>query len=114
MDSLGFAERARQLSLLQQGRTEPPCRFLPPRPVFAVKASGCPSTHLHPAIAAAPISARTASTPARQPAPRVLHRFRRQSTRPRPAPPAGSGRSEEHTSELQSRPHLVCRLLLEK
>src|SRR5436305_15125937 len=26
-------------------------------------------------------------------------------------PPA---RSEEHTSELQSRPHLVCRLLLEK
>src|SRR3989442_2518111 len=32
--------------------------------------------------------------------------------------PAGPGRqedrSEEHTSELQSRPHLVCRLLLEK
>src|SRR5690554_768535 len=27
---------------------------------------------------------------------------------------AGPGRSEEHTSELQSRPHLVCRLLLEK
>src|SRR5215813_14426641 len=27
--------------------------------------------------------------------------------------PFGS-RSEEHTSELQSRPHLVCRLLLEK
>src|SRR3989442_11341913 len=25
-----------------------------------------------------------------------------------------SSRSEEHTSELQSRPHLVCRLLLEK
>src|SRR5690554_7346894 len=40
------------------------------------------------------------------------------------APPTGwiisillmdsSLRSEEHTSELQSRPHLVCRLLLEK
>src|SRR6201999_4276409 len=31
--------------------------------------------------------------------------------------PRSSGtanRSEEHTSELQSRPHLVCRLLLEK
>src|SRR3989442_11699031 len=30
--------------------------------------------------------------------------------------PAGwaASRSEEHTSELQSRPHLVCRLLLEK
>src|SRR5690554_7658150 len=26
----------------------------------------------------------------------------------------GLSRSEEHTSELQSRPHLVCRLLLEK
>src|SRR5690554_7085171 len=26
----------------------------------------------------------------------------------------GKKRSEEHTSELQSRPHLVCRLLLEK
>src|SRR5690554_2457250 len=26
----------------------------------------------------------------------------------------GEKRSEEHTSELQSRPHLVCRLLLEK
>src|SRR5439155_15546511 len=38
----------------------------------------------------------------------------------RPDPPggagagAGLGRSEEHTSELQSRGHLVCRLLLEK
>src|SRR6266498_4324708 len=28
--------------------------------------------------------------------------------------PATFARSEEHTSELQSRPHLVCRLLLEK
>src|SRR5690348_17986827 len=27
---------------------------------------------------------------------------------------AGDGRSEEHTSELQSPVHLVCRLLLEK
>src|SRR6266498_4246191 len=36
-----------------------------------------------------------------------------------PLPPLADGpslleRSEEHTSELQSRPHLVCRLLLEK
>src|SRR5439155_3060165 len=28
--------------------------------------------------------------------------------------PGNLGRSEEHTSELQSRGHLVCRLLLEK
>src|SRR2546422_6418405 len=33
----------------------------------------------------------------------------------RPAPVSFAGRrSEEHTSELQSRLHLVCRLLLEK
>src|SRR5690554_7469425 len=30
------------------------------------------------------------------------------------SPTGESCRSEEHTSELQSRPHLVCRLLLEK
>src|SRR5436305_6616647 len=30
------------------------------------------------------------------------------------SPKATIERSEEHTSELQSRPHLVCRLLLEK
>src|SRR2546430_12232961 len=29
-------------------------------------------------------------------------------------PAAGGGRSEEHTSELQSQSNLVCRLLLEK
>src|SRR3712207_7573909 len=42
--------------------------------------------------------------------------------RPRPRPPRTrctssrltGGRSEEHTSELQSRQYLVCRLLLEK
>src|SRR3989442_10076633 len=36
---------------------------------------------------------------------------------PAPRGPRGARRrerSEEHTSELQSRPHLVCRLLLEK
>src|SRR5436305_10661620 len=33
---------------------------------------------------------------------------------PHPARSGEIGRSEEHTSELQSRPHLVCRLLLEK
>src|SRR5215471_7968019 len=34
-------------------------------------------------------------------------------SRPR-SPPSMTGRSEEHTSELQSRRDLVCRLLLEK
>src|SRR5690554_7594252 len=36
--------------------------------------------------------------------------MRRRSRFPSPLP----AKSEEHTSELQSRPHLVCRLLLEK
>src|SRR3712207_8401223 len=36
---------------------------------------------------------------------RVIHSF---------AEVGGKGRSEEHTSELQSRQYLVCRLLLEK
>src|SRR5699024_12210881 len=35
-------------------------------------------------------------------------------TKPWPAWPSNTSRSEEHTSELQSRFDLVCRLLLEK
>src|SRR5690348_17695845 len=49
----------------------------------------------------------------------VLRGELRVRTLPRPAdaarrPGAGGTRSEEHTSELQSPVHLVCRLLLEK
>src|SRR3712207_6864839 len=51
-----------------------------------------------------------------------LHRSPSPSWRKAPSSPAPSGttavietpRSEEHTSELQSRQYLVCRLLLEK
>src|SRR5437660_10252645 len=43
----------------------------------------------------------------RSPAPRALRP-------PRRSPRRRASRSEEHTSELQSRGHLVCRLLLEK
>src|SRR5207253_9967115 len=46
-------------------------------------------------------------TVTRSRASRVGGRYSRQCPRER-------GRSEEHTSELQSRGHLVCRLLLEK
>src|SRR5215813_14628759 len=42
---------------------------------------------------------------------RARHRCLRRPVRRVRLHPA---RSEEHTSELQSRPHLVCRLLLEK
>src|SRR2546422_5248074 len=49
--------------------------------------------------------------------PKMVARFR-VSQSLRSSPLVGSGaprlRSEEHTSELQSRLHLVCRLLLEK
>src|SRR5436305_7659376 len=38
----------------------------------------------------------------------------RYGTRPGSCSARSQRRSEEHTSELQSRPHLVCRLLLEK
>src|SRR3712207_7639690 len=38
----------------------------------------------------------------------------RRHTRCSPAARRGASRSEEHTSELQSRQYLVCRLLLEK
>src|SRR5205809_2133196 len=41
-------------------------------------------------------------------------RPRRSPTCSPPGPSAPGPRSEEHTSELQSRLHLVCRLLLEK
>src|SRR2546422_7850861 len=39
---------------------------------------------------------------------------RRRCTRARATSTSPPSRSEEHTSELQSRLHLVCRLLLEK
>src|SRR2546422_7291771 len=41
-------------------------------------------------------------------------RSAQQAATPRSTPAFSTGRSEEHTSELQSRLHLVCRLLLEK
>src|SRR5438552_10562158 len=55
-----------------------------------------------------------------RPAPRPLRRAHRDARRVRrahrigPARPGAPSRSEEHTSELQSPDHLVCRLLLEK
>src|SRR3712207_7240683 len=46
---------------------------------------------------------------------RLLHQLRGpQGARARGEPPCRPPRSEEHTSELQSRQYLVCRLLLEK
>src|SRR2546430_14421913 len=48
------------------------------------------------------------------PDPASLSRHRARRLRGLPEPGARGGRSEEHTSELQSQSNLVCRLLLEK
>src|SRR3712207_8973219 len=45
---------------------------------------------------------------------RLFHRFLESSARHCTQPSLLCRRSEEHTSELQSRQYLVCRLLLEK
>src|SRR3712207_8787492 len=55
---------------------------------------------------------RAAGAPARAPRAAAAGRALRVGLRRRPR--AHPGRSEEHTSELQSRQYLVCRLLLEK
>src|SRR3712207_7053659 len=52
--------------------------------------------------------------PARAAHGRRLRRARGRDGARRPPAAAGVVRSEEHTSELQSRQYLVCRLLLEK
>src|SRR5205814_9564358 len=46
--------------------------------------------------------------------PRPPRAFGSPAARAVPGPPPQAPRSEEHTSELQSLRHLVCRLLLEK
>src|ERR1035438_4185184 len=65
----------------------------------------CPTTESHPPFPPKPLS-----THAR--ARCLADEERARAQKPLTAP--GAGRSEEHTSELQSLRHLVCRLLLEK
>src|SRR3712207_7364934 len=60
----------------------------------------------------APVARRAAAAPRRDREGADAGR-RHRSRAGRDLPPGG-GRSEEHTSELQSRQYLVCRLLLEK
>src|SRR5689334_23599826 len=82
--------------------------------------------HSYPTRRSSDLAAPTTPSPAADSRTSTAHRSRRtrraSSTRaPRastspawPAAPAAVLRSEEHTSELQSQFHLVCRLLLEK
>src|SRR5258708_22442218 len=67
------------------------------RPRWCLPTSCCKTASVHPLAAHAGLYAVGDHLAADQ---RVLHAFR--------------ARSEEHTSELQSPDHLVCRLLLEK
>src|SRR5205814_8904140 len=86
--------------LLRRPPSSPPFPYTTP---FRSSSSSSPG----PAGASASSStAPTRNAPRRPPPPRS-------SARPRPAS-SKAGRSEEHTSELQSLRHLVCRLLLEK
>src|SRR5690348_17593674 len=56
----------------------------------------------------------TGSRRARRPRPRTRRRRGPRTSTARRSRPPSATRSEEHTSELQSPVHLVCRLLLEK
>src|SRR6266498_5353663 len=94
---LGNEIRYRVISRLLSRRPAPAASQ--PRP-YAVETDKPPKTHR--------CSRRSGFTssgviPQRWPSKACCHKI--QVERPR---------SEEHTSELQSRPHLVCRLLLEK
>src|SRR6266568_8326637 len=66
----------------------------------AVARSGCSSLPFAPAVWLVATSVRSSAL-------YIVNALARYS-------PVGSKRSEEHTSELQSQFHLVCRLLLEK
>src|SRR2546422_6135855 len=69
-----------------------------------------------PSYAGSARAGRAWDCPTTKPSPRARATGRDPGAAQTRAPRRGArrGRSEEHTSELQSRLHLVCRLLLEK
>src|SRR5690606_40382539 len=71
---------------------------------------GCPPLFTRRAAARGPADAAAAGVARRGSGPGTLPPGAHAGALPR----ASRGRSEEHTSELQSRENLVCRLLLEK
>src|SRR5690625_6903447 len=85
-------------------------------PSTRARPSGSTSARMPPTLRRQPQSASTSSPPR---CTTSLGHFRPTATScpessPCPGAPTDGRRSEEHTSELQSRGHLVCRLLLEK
>src|SRR2546422_4684943 len=92
-------------------RRPPRSTLFPYTTLFRSRATGPGGGRSPPSVAPAGSAA-----PARDPCPRRATRGggrRRRRAGGAPSPTLGT-RSEEHTSELQSRLHLVCRLLLEK
>src|SRR5690606_41899189 len=71
------------------------------------------STSSRPTTASTSLPTRSPSSASRRP-PRRRRSNSPPRARPRSTCPTSPTRSEEHTSELQSRENLVCRLLLEK
>src|SRR3712207_6924515 len=72
---------------------------------------------LHDALPISPHAKQRPNARSRRGSPAMRIRLRSSShsrCRWPPAKPSQASRSEEHTSELQSRQYLVCRLLLEK
>src|SRR3712207_8149060 len=88
-------------------RRPPRSTLFPYTTLFRSVVRGAPPAHLGAAAQRAQAGAR-----------RVEQHAVEGARRPRRRPPVGDHhldvRSEEHTSELQSRQYLVCRLLLEK
>src|SRR5438445_6235027 len=84
-------------------------------PCFVSKAGPHRDLHSFPTRRSSDLR-RLRAAPARRPGPAPRQRSQAAPAMVHRAATAGprSGRSEEHTSELQSRQYLVCRLLLEK
>src|SRR3712207_6957297 len=76
-------------------------------PILTVWGASC-------ALAAPTTPVARAAATATQEAAMTFLFMARHAMRRSPRPKRPEGRSEEHTSELQSRQYLVCRLLLEK
>src|SRR3712207_6923198 len=92
----------------------------PPRPTpfpyTTLFRSACPAPRREPSAARSRAPRWWPAPVPRSPPPRPGRRLRptRESAGEAPQPGRRAARSEEHTSELQSRQYLVCRLLLEK
>src|SRR3712207_6907583 len=89
-------------------RRPPRSTLFPYTTLFRSRGAGCVRGVASPARISPSVPEPHGTRPSPRPAPPPG------PPRRRPPVPASAVRSEEHTSELQSRQYLVCRLLLEK